>query len=67
MSLLWPGFFLGKYLFRAKLIFMETATRVVRPSGTGRLLYPIADLFLVQWPAMLKEVGPKARYLGGVF
>lgn len=62
-----PGFFLGKYLFGAKLIFMETATRVVHPSRTGRILYPISDLFLVQWEAMLPNLGPKARYLGGVF
>ena len=59
-----PAFYIGKMLFRAKLIFLETATRVIRPSLTARLLYPITDLFLVQWPPLQKALGPKARYEG---
>jgi beta-1,4-N-acetylglucosaminyltransferase len=62
-----PAFFLGKYLFRARLVFLETATRVLEPSMTGKVLYPITDLFLVQWAAMLPKLGPRARYHGGVF
>ena len=35
-------------------------------SLTGKLMYPLADLFLVQWEDMLK-VFPKAIYAGGIF
>jgi UDP-N-acetylglucosamine:LPS N-acetylglucosamine transferase len=59
-----PAFYIGKMLFRTKLIFLETATRVIKPSLTARLLYPITDLFLVQWPPLQKALGPKARYEG---
>ncbi len=50
-------------LFGAKLVYVESGSRVVNPSRTGRLLYRYADLFLVQWPAMLKFY-PKA-VIGG--
>ncbi len=60
-------FFLGKVFLRSKLIFLETATRVLRPSTTGRILYPISDLFLVQWETLLKAFGPKAKFRGRVF
>ena len=46
-------------LLRAKLIFVESGSRVVNPSRTGRILYRFANLFLVQWPAML-EFYPEA-------
>ncbi len=58
-----PTCVIGK-LLGAKLIFIETAARVTTPSRTGRLLYPLADLFLVQWEPLLKDY-PKAKY-GGV-
>jgi UDP-N-acetylglucosamine:LPS N-acetylglucosamine transferase len=61
-----PAFYIGKMLFRTKLIFLETATRVVQPSLTARLLYPITDLFLVQWPSLQKALGRKARYEGNL-
>ena len=53
---------LGKF-FGARLIYIESAARVHNPSRTGRLLYPYADLFLVQWEPLLKEL-PKAKYGG---
>lgn len=62
-----PAFFLGKFFFGTRLVFLETATRVVDPSLTGKILYPFADLFLVQWEAMLSRLGPRARYFGSVF
>lgn len=55
--------YLGKLLLRSKIIFIETMSRVNKPSLIGRLLYPIADLFLVQWKSLLKFY-PKARYGG---
>lgn len=59
-----PAFYIGKVLFRKRLIFLETLTRVKDLSYTGKLIYPIADLFLVQWPELLNKERPKAVYQG---
>ncbi len=45
------------------LIFVESGARVTTRSRTGRLLYPIADVFIVQWQPLLKYY-PKAIYGG---
>ena len=50
----------------AKLIFLESMAKVTRPTLTARLLYPFADLFLVQWPGLLKFF-PKAKFFGRLF
>ena len=54
--------FLGK-IFGSRIIFIETGARVTSPSRTGRIMYRIADLFIVQWEPMLK-IYPKAKYGG---
>ena len=59
-----PAFYVGKILFRTQLIYLETLTRVKNLSLTGKVLYPIVDLFLVQWPELLEKAGPKAIYGG---
>ena len=59
-----PAYYVGKILFRTQLIYLETLTRVRVLSLTGKVLYPIVDLFLVQWPELLKKAGPKAVYGG---
>lgn len=53
-------------LLGAKLIFIESMARVERPTLTARFLYPFADLFIVQWPNLLKYF-PKAKYVGRLF
>jgi UDP-N-acetylglucosamine:LPS N-acetylglucosamine transferase len=58
---LWAGKLIG-----AKAVYVESWCRVRSSSGTGPLVYPVADLFLVQWPALLQIYGPKACYLGAV-
>jgi len=58
-------FFLGKILFRSRLIFLETLTRVKNPSFTASMVYSITDLFLVQWETLL-SIGPKARFAGRI-
>jgi beta-1,4-N-acetylglucosaminyltransferase len=60
-----PFCILGK-IMGIKTIYIESWSRVKNPSRTGRILYYIADIFLVQWPDLLKEYGKKARYEGGV-
>ena len=59
-----PAFYIGKVLFGARLVFLETLTRVKEFSYTGRLIYPIVDLFLVQWPELLRKERPRAVYRG---
>jgi beta-1,4-N-acetylglucosaminyltransferase len=59
-----PAFYIGKIFFRTKLIFLESLARVNALSYTGKLLYPIVDLFLVQWPELLEKAGHKAVYGG---
>lgn len=53
-------------LLGAKVVYLETFARVNDRSLTGKLVYPIADLFLVQWESLL-ELYPKAKYVGGIF
>lgn len=43
-----PFFVIGKYIFKTKLIYIESYDFVSYPSMTGRLLYTIVDLFLIQ-------------------
>jgi len=60
-----PFCYVGK-LLGAKVILIESLTRVTTKSAAGRLVYPIADLFLVQWESLLKLYGKKAQYWGNV-
>jgi len=60
-----PFFWLGK-LSGAKTIFVEVFDRINHPTLTGRLVYPVADEFLVQWEEM-KRFYPKAKNLGCIF
>lgn len=52
-------------LFGKKVIFIETFANITTKTLSGKLVYPIADLFLVQWEEMLK-LYPKAKYRGGL-
>jgi UDP-N-acetylglucosamine:LPS N-acetylglucosamine transferase len=60
-----PFFYLAK-LFNIKTLFIESWCRISTLSKTGKLLYPIADEFWVQWPQLLSVAGPKAHYKGAV-
>lgn len=53
-------------LLGSKLIFIESMAKVEKPTLTAWMLYPFADLFLVQWPGLCKFF-PKAKYLGRLF
>ena len=53
-------------LIKKKVVYIESFARVHDASLTGKLVYPFADLFIVQWKEML-EVYPKAKYTGGIF
>lgn len=60
-----PFFYLGK-LFGAKLIYIEVFDRIDKPTITGKMVYPIADKFVVEWEEM-KKIYPKAVNLGSIF
>ena len=60
-----PMCILGK-IFGSKIIYIETFANRNKKTATGRLLYPIADLFIVQWEEMLK-LYPKAVYGGSIY
>jgi beta-1,4-N-acetylglucosaminyltransferase len=50
-------------LARVKIIFVETGSRVTALSTTGRIMYRMADLFLVQSQA-LADAHPRAAFAG---
>jgi UDP-N-acetylglucosamine:LPS N-acetylglucosamine transferase len=61
-----PLCYMAKILGR-KIVFIESFCRIEEPSITGKIVYPVADVFLVQWKEQLKKYGKKAKYHGGVF
>ena len=52
-----------KYL---RKIYIESFANIETKTLTGKLIYPIADVFVVQWHSMLK-LYPKAKYEGWIF
>lgn len=53
-------------LFRSKIIYIETLANIESKTLSGKLVYPIADKFIVQWESM-KKLYPKAIYGGWIF
>lgn len=60
-----PICYIGK-LFGSKIIFIETFANSKTKTLSGRMIYPIANLFIVQWKEMLK-LYPKAVYGGWIY
>ena len=56
-----PMCYLGK-IFGKKIIYIETFANINKKTLTGKIIYPVADLFIVQWKKML-EFYPKAVYV----
>ncbi|MCX7973225.1 MAG: UDP-N-acetylglucosamine transferase subunit ALG14 [Candidatus Aminicenantes bacterium] len=59
-----PFFYIGKML-GAKLIYIEVYDRIDSPTITGKVVYPIADIFLLQWEEQ-KNFYPKGLFLGQI-
>jgi len=59
-----PFFYLAR-LFGIQTVYIESLTRIHGLSLTGKLLYPIASHFYVQWPSLAKRL-KKATYGGQV-
>lgn len=56
---------IGKIL-GSKIIYIETFANRTTKTSAGRLVYYIADTFVVQWEDMLK-LYPKAKYWGWIY
>ncbi|MCX6801591.1 MAG: hypothetical protein NT067_00610 [Candidatus Diapherotrites archaeon] len=52
--------------FGKKVAFIESFCRIKEPSLSGKIMYKISNLFLVQWKENL-EFFPKAEFCGSVF
>jgi len=57
----WIAKFFGK-----KIIYIESFCRPSKPSLTGKLVYPVADLFIYQWKELDKYY-PKGKYGESIF
>ena len=55
-----PFAIVGRYLFGTRVIFVETMTRVDRPSMTAKIMYHIAHDFFYQWP-QLERYFPRGK------
>lgn len=49
----------------AKIVYVESLSRVAKPSLTCRLIAPIAERIYVQWPELAQSL-PRSRYVGTV-
>ncbi|HEX5852154.1 MAG TPA: PssD/Cps14F family polysaccharide biosynthesis glycosyltransferase [Solirubrobacteraceae bacterium] len=48
------------------VVYIESMARITSPSLTGRLVYPFANTFIVQWPS-LQRFFKRAQSFGAVF
>lgn len=53
-------------IFRRKVIWIETFANKNSKTLAGRIVYPIADTFVVQWEEM-KKLYPKAVFWGSIY
>lgn len=60
-----PMCYIGK-LFGSKIIFIETFANRNTKTLSGRMVYPISDLFIVQWKEM-QQLYPKSVYGGAIY
>lgn len=61
-----PLMLMGKFLFGCRIIYIESFAKTTTPTLTGRIMYHIADRFMVQWPGLLSYY-PRAEYKGGLY
>lgn len=60
-----PFFYIGK-LLKMKCIYVEVYDRIDSSTLSGKMVYPVADKFIVQWEEM-KKIYPKAINMGSIF
>jgi beta-1,4-N-acetylglucosaminyltransferase len=49
-----PFAMIGRLFFRTRVVFVETITRIDKPSLTGRIMYRLAHDFFYQWESLGK-------------
>ena len=59
------SFLLAARMLGIKTVYVESLARIHELSMSGRMLYPVVDRFLVQWPE-LAEKYPRATFGGRV-
>lgn len=60
-----PMCYIGKF-FGSRIIFIETFANINTKTVTGKMVYPIADKFIVQWSSM-KKLYPKSTDGGWIY
>jgi hypothetical protein len=58
-----PFFLVGR-LHGCRVVYVESLTRTSSLSLSGRMVYPLAHAFFVQWPGATRL--RRARYVGGL-
>lgn len=61
-----PMCYIAKILFGKKIIYIETFANIETKTVAGRLVYPISDVFVVQWKELQKKY-PKSVCWGGIY
>ncbi len=61
-----PFAVVARVLLGTRIVFLESAAAIVKPTLTGRLMYPLAHDFFYQWPA-LERFFPRGRLAPVVF
>jgi beta-1,4-N-acetylglucosaminyltransferase len=59
-----PFCWIGR-LFGARIVFVESLTRIHSSSLSGKLIRPVAHRYFVQWPELASRIR-RARYCGTV-
>ena len=54
------------HFFKKKVIYIETFANSQTPTKAGKIIYPISDVFIVQWESMLVHY-PNAIFGGWIF
>lgn len=57
-----PFFLIGRIL-GVRTVYLEVYDRITRSTMTGRLCYPLSDLFLLQWPEQSDNY-PRGQVIG---
>jgi UDP-N-acetylglucosamine:LPS N-acetylglucosamine transferase len=58
-------FFLVARILRTKTVYLEVFDRIDEPSLTGRLCYPLSDLFVLQWEEQ-RRAYPRGVVIGAL-
>ena len=58
-------FFIVARLLRVRTVYLEVYDRIWSPTLTGRLCYPLTDLFLLQWPEQARNY-PRGTVIGAL-